>query len=74
MTKDRLLDVFCRTFELSTVSESISQKNSDKWDSLNHINLVVEIETEFDIMLEPEDISEMIDFESVLRIVERKLV
>lgn len=74
MTKDRLLDVFCRTFELSTVSESISQKNSDKWDSLNHINLVVEIETEFDIMLEPEDISEMIDFESVLRIIERKLV
>lgn len=74
MTKDRLLDVFCRTFELSTVSESISQKNSDKWDSLNHINLVVEIETEFDIMLEPEDISEMIDFKSVLRIVERKLI
>jgi len=74
MTKDRLLDIFCRTFELSIVSESISQKNSDKWDSLNHINLVVEIETEFDIMLEPEDISEMIDFESVLRIVERKLV
>lgn len=74
MTKDRILDVFCRTFELPTVSESISQKNSDKWDSLNHINLVVEIETEFDIMLEPEDISEMIDFNSVLRIVERKLM
>jgi len=74
MTKDRILDVFRRAFELPTVSESISQKNSDKWDSLNHINLVVEIETEFDIMLEPEDISEMIDFKSVLRIVERKLV
>lgn len=74
MTKDRILDVFRRAFELPTVSESISQKNSDKWDSLNHINLVVEIETEFDIMLEPEDISEMNDFESVLRIVERKLV
>lgn len=74
MTKDRILDVFRRAFELPTVSESISQKNSDKWDSLNHINLVVEIETEFDIMLEPEDISEMIDFKSVLRIVERKLI
>lgn len=71
--KDRILDIFRKTFELSTVSESISQKNSDKWDSLNHINLVVEIETEFDIMLEPEEISEMIDFKSVLKIVEHKL-
>ena len=69
----KLIDVFKKTFALTRIPEGISQKNFDKWDSLTHINLIVEIENEFDIDFDPEEISEMIDFEKVSSIVADKL-
>ena len=40
-----------------------------KWDSLNHLNLIVELEDEFNVSFEPEDIAEM----KSLDIIETKL-
>ena len=70
---ERLLQVFKRTFELETVDESISQKNCDKWDSMNHLNLIVEFETEFEITIEPEEMGIMKDFKTIETIISRKL-
>jgi acyl carrier protein len=70
--RERLLDVFKRIFELEAVDESISKTNCHKWDSLNHLNLVVEIETEFNIILEPKEIGEIIDFSSAEKIIKEK--
>ncbi|NDP22087.1 MAG: acyl carrier protein [Paludibacter sp.] len=67
--RERLLDVFRRTFEDVKINESISQKNYENWDSLNHINLIVEIENEFNISIEPDDIDKMKDFSTVEKIV-----
>ena len=67
------MDIFKRTFELEFVDEFISQKNCEKWDSLNHLNLIVEIEDEFNISLEPNEIGEMIDFSSVLNMISSKV-
>jgi len=71
--KSKLMDIFKRTFELEFVDEFISQKNCEKWDSLNHLNLIVEIEDEFNISLEPNEIGEMIDFSSVLNMISSKV-
>jgi acyl carrier protein len=71
--RKRLLDVFKRTFKLETVDEYISKANCHKWDSLNHLNLVVEIETEFNISLEPNEIGEIKDFSSAERIIMEKV-
>ena len=71
--KQRLIDVFQRTFGLESVSDDLSQKNCTKWDSLNHLNLVIELEEEFAISLEPEEIAEMKEFSIVERIVAAKL-
>ncbi|HRS19664.1 MAG TPA: acyl carrier protein [Bacteroidales bacterium] len=71
--KERILLVFKRTFELETVDESISQKNCDKWDSMNHLNLIVEFETEFEITIEPEEMGIMKDFKTIETIISRKL-
>lgn len=72
--ENRIIDIFKKTFQLTKVSDSISQKNFSKWDSLTHINLIVEIENEFDIDLDPEEIVKMVDFRSVVQIVEQKLL
>jgi acyl carrier protein len=70
--REKILNVFKRAFELEQVNETISQKNCVKWDSLNHMNLIVELESEFNITIEPEEISEMKDFVTVEKIIFEK--
>jgi acyl carrier protein len=57
--RERIKDIIKRVFEISKVENDISQNNCNKWDSMNHLNLVLELESEFDISLEPEEIAEM---------------
>ena len=71
--EERVLDVLKRTFELDTVDITCSQKNCEKWDSMGQLNLVIELESEFGISLEPEEIGEMVCFDDVLRIIKSKL-
>ena len=70
--EERVLDVLKNTFELDTVDNTCSQKICEKWDSMGQLNLVVELETEFDVSLEPEEIGEMVAFEDVVRILKGK--
>ena len=70
---NRLKDVFKHVFKLDEVSDDISQSNCEKWDSMGLLNLVVELETEFDISFEPEEIATMKNFEIVKKMVEEKL-
>jgi len=71
--KERLLAVFKRAFESEKIDETVSQINCGKWDSLNHLNLAVEIEKEFNIILEPEEIGKIKDFSAAEKIVLEKL-
>jgi len=70
--KERILKVITDTFGLDSVDETVSQKSCDKWDSMNHLNLVIALEEEFDISLEPEEIGEMKSFEDINRIFSEK--
>lgn len=69
----QVLDVLRRVFKESSLDETCSQKNCKAWDSMNQLNLVVELEMEFGISLEPEEIGRMVDYKSVLEIVNSKL-
>jgi acyl carrier protein len=57
--KEKIKDVFKRVFESDEISDTISQQNCDKWDSLRHLNLVVELEETFGVSFEPEEIVTM---------------
>ena len=69
----QVLDVLRRVFKDSSLDETCSQQNCNAWDSMNQLNLVVELEIEFGISLEPEEIGRMVDYKSVLEIVNCKL-
>jgi acyl carrier protein len=70
--KERLINVFKKVFELENVDETISKENCEKWDSMNHLNLVVEIEFEFNISLEPDEIGKIKNFNTAIAIVLEK--
>ncbi|MCK9182903.1 MAG: acyl carrier protein [Fibrobacteraceae bacterium] len=71
-TREQLLETFRQVLETPALDETASQKTCAKWDSIHHLNLIVALETTFDISLEPEEMAEMTDFETALRLVEGK--
>lgn len=73
MIENKVLEVMKRVFNDDTINNKCSQKNCKSWDSMNQLNLAVELEMEFDISLEPEEIGQMICFDDVVRIVNNKI-
>jgi acyl carrier protein len=61
MSLKRLTAVFRETFlrDDLALTPSTSALNVPEWDSFNHINLVIAVETEFDVRLTTEEISGM---------------
>lgn len=70
--EEKVLEILKNLFELDTVDETCSQETCEKWDSMGVLNLVVELETEFDVSLEPEEIGEMKSFNDIIRILKSK--
>ena len=71
--EERILTVLRNVFNDPTIDATCSQKTCRAWDSMNHLNLVVELEMEFGISLEPEEIGRMISYQDVKEIITSKL-
>lgn len=71
--EEKVLEILKDLFELDSVDETCSQQTCEKWDSMGQLNLVVELESEFDISLEPEEIGEMLSFKDIIRILTDKV-
>ena len=70
--EERVLSVLRSVFKDNTIDATCSQKNCVAWDSMNHLNLVVELEMEFSVSFEPEEIARMIDYPAVCEILKLK--
>ena len=66
--EEKVLEILKSLFELETVDKTCSQTTCDKWDSMGQLNLVVELESEFDVTFEPEEIEGMKDFDTVIKV------
>ena len=71
--EEKVLEILKDLFELDSVDKTCSQTTCEKWDSMGQLNLVVELETEFDVTLEPEEIGEMKSFDDIIRILKGKV-
>ncbi|MCA1745994.1 MAG: acyl carrier protein [Bacteroidales bacterium] len=58
-------EVFKSTFNVedSALNGDLAAGRTDKWDSITHLSLVTNIEDEFEIMLDSEDILEFRSYE-----------
>ncbi len=59
--------------EVDKITDESSQLNLPEWDSLKHLNMIVELELEFDIDFEPSEIGEMKDLETIYHFINLKL-
>lgn len=65
----RILTILKRVLGREDIDWSCSQSNCEEWDSMNQLNLVVELEAEFGISLEPDEMAEMVDCESIKKMI-----
>ena len=71
--EDIVLDLIRKVFGTDDVTTDSSQKNCEQWDSLRHLTLASELENEFEIDFEPEEIAVMTDFSKVVDMIKSKL-
>lgn len=73
MNNAEVKEILARVFEIDilTISDNATQKDISKWDSLQHLNLIVEIEDVYDISIDPEDISEMLSIEKIIEVINK---
>ena len=57
--RERIKQVIKNTFEVEDIKDDISRETSEKWDSLKHLILISNLEAEFKISIEFEDILKM---------------
>ena len=73
MNNLEIREIMSKVFEIevSEIPNNATQKDIMKWDSLQHLNLIVEIEDKYDISIDPEDISTMVSIEKITEVVNK---
>ena len=71
--EQRILRVFTKCLNLTGTidKESLIYNQTEGWDSVGHMTIVAELETEFDCMLDTDDILDLSDFGKALEIMEK---
>lgn len=69
---EKIIEIMKEVFQTPDITTQSTQTNCEKWDSLHHLNLIVELEDAFDLEFEPEEIAEMKSFDDVKRIIVEK--
>lgn len=71
--EEKILSILRDVLEVDNLDWTCSQSNCEKWDSLSQLNIASDLELEFGISLEPEEIIQMTDCEQIKRIIQSKL-
>lgn len=69
---ETIKEIMKRVFNMTSLPEIPSQQNVEQWDSLHHLNLMIELEMELGIEFSPEEIVEMKDIQEIERVIKRK--
>ncbi len=72
MVEQRVFKVFVEVFDIPTDEDKskLHYNEHPKWDSLAHMALVAGLETEFDCMLDMDEILDMSSFEIAVKTME----
>ncbi len=72
--KNKVKKIIASVFnlEVDSIKDDASPDNVLNWDSLNHMNLIVSLEEEFNIRFTDEEISDMLNLELILYTIQEK--
>ena len=73
--ENNLKKIFSTTFRIDEkyIKSSSNFKNIKKWDSLNHVKLILAIESKFKISIKPDDSVELLSYKEILNYLKKNL-
>lgn len=71
---DQIKAILSELFNVSTteISDAFAMENTESWDSLRHMELIVSLESEFNVQFTADEITEMLTFEKIAAILSGK--
>jgi acyl carrier protein len=68
-----LLPVLKKVFpDLENIHNELNKDDVPEWDSINHLNLIIELEDEFNVSFSSDEIQEINSIEKILRFINLK--
>ena len=73
--REKLANSFRRVFELDEIvlKNEMTAKDVPGWDSLAHINLIMDIEEEFNVRFTVDDIADLKNIGEMIQLLDRKI-
>ena len=70
---EKYSQAFCESFNLTNDKlAGLKYQDVPLWDSVGHMNLIAQLEDDFDIMMETDDIIDLSSFEKGMEILKEK--
>lgn len=70
--EQKVIELLKRVFEGADISVESSQEKVAEWDSMHQLSIAFEIESEFGVSLEPEEIALMKSVKDIVALLEKK--
>ena len=68
--RDKLIEIICKTFNISPDQAPLIVYGDQEWDSLAHMDLITAVEEAFGIELDEDQMLEMTSLNNLLKIVQ----
>ena len=70
--EDRIIEIMKDVLDVQEINIDSCQESLENWNSLRHLNLISELEDEFDMEFDPEEISEMKSVATIADMIRKK--
>lgn len=72
--ENKIKNVISSVFDvnINEISDDTNPDSLDNWDSMGHMNLIVALEEEFNILFDEDEITEMLNFKLICLIISEK--
>lgn len=71
--EEKILEILRKVLEDNSLDETCSQATCETWDSLRNLSICFELEGEFGVVFEPEEMSKMKSYEDIVHLLKNKL-
>jgi acyl carrier protein len=73
--ENKIKNVISSVFDvnINEISDDTNPDSLDNWDSMGHMNLIVALEEEFNILFDEDEITEMLNFKLICLIISEKI-
>lgn len=69
--REKVLSIMNQVFE-EEITEKSSRETMDKWDSIAHLDLIVELESQLGVSFTPEEMGSIYSYLDLIHILEKK--